>query len=107
MEAFIIWEFMGAVFICLGIYSFLTKKTKATGFWANAKMFPVKDIKAYNKAMGKLWCAYGIIFMLLGLPILKEQNTPYIILSILGVAFETITIMTIYTTIIEPRHRKK
>ena len=50
--AFIIWSMVGIVFVCLGIHAFVAKKT--VGFWANAKTFEVKDVKKYNRAVGKL-----------------------------------------------------
>lgn len=40
---FIIWCIMGVLFIGLGIFAFTAKK--AVGFWANAKMFEVTDVK--------------------------------------------------------------
>lgn len=52
MAAFIIWAIVGCAFIGLGISAFFSKK--AVGFWANAKPFPVEDIKGYNSAVGKL-----------------------------------------------------
>lgn len=53
MAAFIIWAIVGCAFIGLGISAFFSKK--AVGFWANAKPFPVEDIKGYNGAVGKLF----------------------------------------------------
>ena len=44
---FIIWSIVGCLFIFLGIHSLFSKK--AMGFWANAKMFEVTDIKKYKK----------------------------------------------------------
>lgn len=107
MLAFIIWTVIGAAFIGLGIYSYLSKREVAFGFWANAKTFPVNDIKSYNKAVGKLWIAFGIIFIILGIPLLKGQNSPAAIISIIGVMAESIFVMAIYTTIIEKKYRKK
>ena len=56
---FIIWSLVGCVFIFIGIYSFFSQK--AVGFWANVKMFEVTDVKKYNAAVGKLFCAFGIV----------------------------------------------
>ena len=68
---FIIWALAGAAFIGLGIYCIFSKKSAAFGFWANAKMFEVEDVRGYNRALGKLWCAYGIGFILLGIPLVN------------------------------------
>ncbi len=107
MFEFILYSLIGAMFILLGIRSFFSKKEVAFGFWANAKMFPVNHVKAYNKAVGKLWCVYGILFILLGIPLLDKQNTPLILVSILGVMMETIAVMVIYVTVIEKKYRKR
>ncbi len=80
---------------------------EAVGFWANAEMFPVNDIKKYNYATGKLFILYGVILVILGLPLLCGQNSPYILLSILGVFIETIVIMAIYSLVITKKYEKK
>lgn len=104
MAGFIIWAIVGCCFIGLGIFSFFSQK--ATGFWANSKMFEVKDIRGYNHAMGKLWCIFGIVFIGLGIPLLDAQNSPLVLISILGVLIEVIILMIIYTQVIERKYRK-
>lgn len=79
--AFIIWGIVGVLFI-MGIYDFNSRKNKPSGFWANAQTAPIEDVTAYNRALGKLWCVFGILFTLIGLPLL-------------------------YVVAIEPKYRKK
>jgi hypothetical protein len=43
----------------------------------------------------------------LGLPLLAGQNSPWFILSVLGVVFATIITMAVYTIAIEEKYRKK
>lgn len=107
MVAFIIWAAVGILFIGEGIYCFMTKKEMPFGFWANAKVLPIKDVKGYNRALGKLWCVFGIVFILLGIPLLAGQNSPFIIFSILGAMAECIIAMGVYTVGIEGKYRKK
>lgn len=102
---FILWVIFGCIIIGSGIIAFFSKK--AVGFWANTESFPVKDIKGYNYATGKLFILYGVIFIALGLPLLGDQNTPYIIFSILGIMAETIAIMAIYILFVEKKYRDK
>lgn len=102
---FIIWSIIGCLFICLGIYSLFAKK--AMGFWANAEMFPVTDIKKYNGAVAKLFFVFGIVFIILGFPLLLEQNSLWILFSVLGIMIESITAMIVYTTVIEKKYKKK
>lgn len=106
---FIIWALAGILFIVGGIYCINSKKEVAFGFWSNSKTAPieVKNVKAYNKALGKLWCAYGFFFILLGLPLLVDENSPLIIIPSIGVIFELIIAMAIYTINIEGKYRKK
>ena len=104
MIAFIIWAAVGCLIIGIGISAFFRKK--AVGFWANVEVEPMNDIRKYNCAMGKLFIAYGAIFILLGLPMLSDQNSPLIILSVLGIMLETIVAMAIYTLIIARKYKK-
>ena len=106
---FVIWAIVGAAFIGLGIFCFFHKKSStAFGFWANAKMFEVEDVRGYNRALGKLWCVYGAGFILLGIPLINAgQNSPLGLLSTIGVMMETILIMGIYILKIEKKYRKQ
>ncbi|MDE5864953.1 MAG: hypothetical protein K2K56_09060 [Lachnospiraceae bacterium] len=105
MIGFIIWALCGLMFIGFGISAFSAKE--AVGFWANAKVPPIEDVTAYNKAVGKLWCVMGVIFIVLGLPLLSGQNSPLILISVIGVLLEIITVMIIYTIGIEGKYRRK
>ncbi|MDD6057845.1 MAG: hypothetical protein PUB98_06265 [Clostridiales bacterium] len=102
---FLIWSIVGCLFICLGIYSFFSKR--AVGFWANANTFEVTDVKKYNAAVAKLFCVFGMVFVLLGVPLLAGQNSAWIFLSIIGTMAESITAMVIYTMVIEKKYKKK
>ena len=105
--AFIIWAIMSVVFILMGIYVLNSRKAKPFGFWANAEVTPIEDVKSYNCALGKLWCVYGILFLLIGLPLLDGQNSSLIILTILGAMFLSIGAMVAYVVGIEAKYRKK
>ena len=105
MVGFVIWMLWSVVMVALGIYAFFSKRTMPFGFWANAEVFKVKDVRAYNRAVGKLWCVFGFVFALLGLPLLTGQNSPYIILSIMGCMVEAIGAMIVYVTVIEKKYR--
>lgn len=106
MLAFIICCLIGIGFIGLGIYSCFSKRETSFGFWANTAPLSVTDVKAYNKALGKLWCIYGIIFIILCLPLFAGQNSPYALISILGICFETIAVMVVYVLKIEKKYKK-
>ena len=63
--------------------------------------------KGYNRATGILLICYGIIFIILGLPLLSGQNNPYILLSALGVMIETIVIMAVYSLVVEKKYKEQ
>ena len=107
LMAFVIWTIIGVLFIIMGIYDMKSKKTKSFGFWANADVILVEDVKGYNRALGRLWCVYGVLFTLIGLPLLDEQNTGLIIIPILGAMFISIAAMIVYVVGIESKYRKR
>lgn len=85
MTGFIIWSLFGVFIIGLGI----------------------KDMKGYNRATGRLFIIYGIVFIILGIPLLEGQNTPYILWSVIGVMVETIAIMAVYSLGIVKKYEEK
>lgn len=105
--AFIIWAILGVFFVVMGIYDMTSKKEKPFGFWANAEVAPIEDVKGYNRALGKLWCVYGVLFTLIGLPLLNGQNAGLLIMTMLGTMFLSIGAMVTYVVGIEPKYRKK
>lgn len=102
---FIIWAAAAFFLMGMGIWSFF--RQKAVSFWSNIKPYPVNDVKGYNRAVGILFFCYGAVFLLLGLPLLKGQNSPFVLLSILGVMFETIVLMAVYQLKITPKYKNK
>lgn len=104
--AFIIWSIFGIAFVILGIYEFNSKGNVAFSFWANAKTPIIKDVKAYNRALGKLWIVFGVVFILLGIPLIAGQNSAWSIITILGVMFEVIITMLVYVIKIEVKYRE-
>lgn len=95
LTAFIIWILVGILFIIMGIYDRHSKKEKPFGFWANTEVMSIDDVNGYNRALGKLWCVYGVLFMLIGLPLLAGQNAG-VIISIVGAIFISIAAMAVY-----------
>ncbi|MDD3239585.1 MAG: hypothetical protein PHW47_05770 [Lachnospira sp.] len=105
MIGFLMWLFFGIVMVAFGIWAHFSRK--AVGFWSNIRVTDenVTDVRKYNNAVAKLFCVYGIIFAILGVPLLSGQNSAWILFSVVGVLFESIFAMVIYTTVIEKRYR--
>lgn len=102
---FTAWGVVGILMIGIGIWALFSKKP--VNFWANASVSEVNNPKQYNYAVAKLFCLYGIIFIILGIPLLAGQNSAWILLSVIGVMLESIMAMIIYVLVIEEKYKKK
>lgn len=102
---FVIWAIGGVIIIGLGISAYFSRKV--VGFWANIKPISVNDIMGYDRAVSKLFVIYGVILIILGLPLLLGQNSPFVLLSVLGVMIETIAIMVVYSLFIERKYKEQ
>ena len=102
---FLLWAALGLLFIGLGVAAFLAKKE--VGFWSNVRPVPMKDVKGHNRAVGKLFIVYGLVTMVLGLPILLGQGSGGVVISVLGIVLETIVAMAVYTIVIQNKYEKK
>lgn len=103
---FVIWALCGGFFAAIGIRSF--RAEKPVGFWANVKApsaDEIVDVRAYNRAMGTIWCVFGAVFILMGTPLLTGQNSPWVILSMLGALFSVIVLMIVCMRV-EKKYRK-
>ncbi|MCM1496324.1 MAG: hypothetical protein NC089_11075 [Bacteroides sp.] len=101
MVAFIIWSLVGILFIGLGICDFHAKQV--VGFWSiiPAPEIPeIEDKKHFNRAVGWMWVIFGVLMIVLGIPLLSGQNSPYVFLSVAGIIIEIIAIMIIYTRLV-------
>ncbi len=106
ISGLVIWLLVCLIFLGLGVSSF--KADKPVGFWSNAKPPEVVDVHAYNRAVGKLWCVFAVVLMLLGFPfIIAEQNSPLYFITIVGVMLEVIITAVVYTVKIEMKYRKR
>ena len=92
---FVGWSLCSLLFVIIGIVAW--NKKEPMGFWAQAEPPKVKNVKAYNRAVAKIWFFFAVGMFLLGLPlIIGGQNSPLIVLSILGSMFLVIGICVIY-----------
>ena len=102
--AFIIWIMVSLVFVVIGIYDLRAKEV--VGFWSNGKKPIVQEenLKAYNRAVGSLWIAFAVVFMLLGLPLLAGDNSPLIVVTLLGSLVSIVVLMAVYVLVIEKKY---
>ena len=93
--AFVINSMVAVMFLAIGASAWKSKE--AVGFFTFVDPPKVRDTKRYNHAVAKLWFAAALVFEILGGSLLWiEQNSPLIILFILGVVILVITMMIVY-----------
>lgn len=97
MVAWSIWMLLGLCFVALGVWCFLSQKQ--VHFWANAATPPKQDVRGYNRAQGRLWCAYGVGFCLLGQSFWGGEGSPLVLLAVLGTVLLNIALMACHLRI--------
>ena len=102
MAALLIWEACAVLFAGIGRYCFLAKKS--VGFFANAKPPEIRDVRAYNRAVGRLWLVFAVVFALLGIPLLWPDS-PLVLLGIIGLMWAIIVVIVVYLRI-EQKYKK-
>jgi len=50
--------------------------------------------------------AFAVVFMLLGLPLLAGDNSPLIVITLLGSLAEIVALMAVYVLVIEKKYCK-
>ena len=100
---FVIWVVVSMVYVLIGIWAWNAKEP--VGFFTFVKAPEVSDVKGYNHAVAKLWFFFAAVMVLLGLPLLAGQNSPLILISVIGAMFLVIAIVVIYLRI-EKKYRK-
>lgn len=105
---FVIWVICGLLFVGIGIYDYMSKKQ--VGFWANFDVPEVEDVIGFNKAVGRLFITYGVVFILIGIPLIPSifyKNVLLVFIPIIGTVFETIWLMVYFVMKIEKKYYPK
>lgn len=105
---FVIWVICGLLFVGIGIYDYMSKKQ--VGFWANFDVPEVEDVIGFNKAVGRLFIIYGVVFILIGIPLIPSifyKNMLLVFIPIIGTIFETIWLMVYFVMKIEKNYYPK
>ena len=95
---FFIWTLITLIFVYIGIT--IRKSNIPVNLFTFGDAPKVNDIKRYNKAVSNLWLVFTILFEMIGISLLFiKQNSPFIILIVLGVVFLVIGMMVMHTKI--------
>lgn len=106
--AAILIELTGIVSAFLGLFILLSKNKKQTayGYSSFHAAYEVTDLKAYNKAVGKLWLVSGILVCILGTVLLLVGDHIAVWIAIAAIAVY-VGGSTYYVTSITKRFRKE
>ncbi len=104
---YIIWVLVNIVFFIIGIVSWKSKVP--VGFFSNFKSpenSEIADVRGYNHAVARIWFVFAAIMALLGLPLLAGQNSPLIMISVIGMLWLCIGVCMAYVKV-EKKYRTK
>lgn len=95
----------GVIFLAIGFYA--TKKETPMNFWSGTEVpsESISDIPAYNRAMGKLWGGYSVVWFLSGMIGLWQPLAATLLMCVLG-AGGALVLVLVYKRI-EKKYRVK
>lgn len=100
---FVIWSVVAMFYLLIGIHSWNAKEE--AGFFTFTKPPKMKDVTAYNHAVGKIWFCFTGLFEIIGIPFLFiEQNSPVALLIVVAVLLLVIGTMIAYLRV-EAKYR--
>lgn len=101
--AFIIWTIISIVFEYIGITT--RRSSIPVNLFTFSDVPKVNDVKGYNRAVSNLWLVFTVLFEMIGISLLFiKQNSPFVVLIVLGVVFLVIGMMVAYIKI-ESKYR--
>lgn len=100
---FIIWTIISIVFEYIGITT--RRSSIPVNLFTFSDVPKVNDVKGYNRAVSNLWLVFTVLFEMIGISLLFiKQNSPFVVLIVLGVVFLVIGMMMAYIKI-ESKYR--
>lgn len=100
---FIIWTIISIVFEYIGITT--RRSSIPVNLFTFSDVPKVNDVKGYNRAVSNLWLVFTVLFEMIGTSLLFiKQNSPFVVLIVLGVVFLVIGMMVAYIKI-ESKYR--
>lgn len=101
--AFVICTIVSCVFLLIGATSWRSKE--AVGFFTGVKPPEVKDIKAYNHTVAKIWFVFAVLLEIMCIPFLfAEQNSPVMLVVMIAPMLLVIGAMVSYV-LVEKKYR--
>ena len=95
---FIIWTIISIFFVYIGITT--RRSSIPVNLFTFSDVPKVNDVKGYNRAVSNLWLVFTVLFEMIGISLMFiKQNSPFVVLIVLGVVFLVIGMMIVYTKI--------
>ena len=95
---FILWTIISIVFVYIGITT--RRSSIPVNLFTFSDVPKVNDVKGYNRAVSNLWLVLTVLFEMIGISLLFiKQNSPFVVLIVLGVVFLVIGMMVAYIKI--------
>lgn len=106
MMGFYIYAACCALFYLLAVYALLAKKPIGLRTREHRRS-KIKDVRGYNRAVAKLFFAYGTVLLLCGLPTVFDIDPmAAMMISMLGIMFSVILLFAAAVRI-ESKYRGK
>lgn len=100
---FILWTIISIVFVYIGITT--RRSSIPVNLFTFSDVPKVNDVKGYNRAVSNLWLVFTVLFEMIGISLLFiKQNSPFVVLIVLGVVFLVIGMKVAYIKI-ESKYR--
>lgn len=100
---FILWTIISIVFVYIGITT--RRSSIPVNLFTFSDVPKVNDVKGYNRAVSNLWLVFTVLFEMIGISLLFiKQNSPFVVLIVLGVVFLVIGMIVAYIKI-ESKYR--
>lgn len=100
---FILWTLITLISVYIGITT--RKSNMPVNLFTFGDVPKVNDVKRYNRAVSNLWLVFTVLFEMIGISLLFiKQNSPFVVLIVLGVVFLVIGMMVAYIKI-ESKYR--
>ena len=100
---FILWTIISIVFVYIGITT--RRSSIPVNLFTFSDVPKVNDVKGYNRAVSNLWLVFTVLFEMIGISLLFiKQNSPFVVLIVLGVVFLGIGMKVAYIKI-ESKYR--
>lgn len=100
---FILWTLITLISVYIGITT--RKSNMPVNLFTFSDVPKVNDVKGYNRAVSNLWLVFTVLFEMIGISLLFiKQNSPFVVLIVLGVVFLVIGMMVAYIKI-ESKYR--